>query len=260
MNLEARISSKKKKILWAAIAGLAAIGLALVVIPNGMRFTGWLLLGVAALWVVEEFLRWMEPRSHLWALCYKLFFGCLTLLLGALAVIEMEVFKWSLRDNAAIPVDAVIVLGAGVNGETPSASLQSRIDAARVYLESHPDIPVVLTGGKGSAERISEAEAMRRGLWTDDEAWNARLILEDQAVSTSENFRFSRELLEERLDLDSATIAVVTSDYHCFRSHLLAKRYGIKTAEIPSTLPWWWLNANYFIRESFAVVKAVLFG
>jgi hypothetical protein len=29
--------------------------------------------------------------------------------------------------------------------------------------------------------------------------------------------------------------------------------------DVPAELPWWWLTANYYVREAFAVVKTVLF-
>ena len=157
-------------------------------------------------------------------------------------------------------MDAVIVLGAGVNGETPSAALWSRIRAAEDYLEIHPDVPVVLSGGQGAGEAISEAEAMRRALWKEDGAENARLLLEERSTNTAENFRFSKALLEERgLDTGTATIAVVTNDFHCFRAHMIARRQGLKTIDVPAELPWWWLTANYYLREAFAVVKTSLF-
>ena len=164
------------------------------------------------------------------------------------------------EDNSAGPVDAVIVLGAGVNGETPSAALWSRIAAAADYLEQHPDVPVVLSGGQGPGEYISEAEAMRRALWTNSESWNERYLLEDRSTSTAENFKYSKELLEEYgLDTDTAVIAVVTNDFHCFRTHLIAQRQGLHIVDVPAELPWWWLTANYYVREAFAVVKTALF-
>lgn len=55
---------------------------------------------------------------------------------------------------------AVIVLGAGVNGTEPSLSLRTRLDAALDYLERWPEIPVVLTGGQGYGEEITEAACM----------------------------------------------------------------------------------------------------
>ena len=235
---------------------LACAGLALVSIPNGMKFTGYFLLGTLAIWYCGMYLHRWGKRSRRGQACYRVFLAGLGLGIVCLAGIEAAVVFRGEADNSAIPVDAVIVLGAGVNGETPSAALWSRIRAAEDYLEIHPDVPVVLSGGQGAGEAISEAEAMRRALWKEDGAENARLLLEERSTNTAENFRFSKALLEERgLDTGRATIAVVTNDFHCFRAHMIARRQGLKTIDVPAELPWWWLTANYYLREAFAVVK-----
>ncbi len=239
---------------------LACAGLALVSIPNGMKFTGYFLLGTLAIWYCGMYLHRWGKRSRKGQACYRVFLAGLGLGIVCLAGIEAAVVFRGEADNSAIPVDAVIVLGAGVNGETPSAALWSRIRAAEDYLEIHPDVPVVLSGGQGAGEAISEAEAMRRALWKEDGAENARLLLEERSTNTAENFRFSKALLEERgLDTGTATIAVVTNDFHCFRAHMIARRQGLKTIDVPAELPWWWLTANYYLREAFAVVKTSLF-
>ncbi len=239
---------------------LACAGLALVSIPNGMKFTGYFLLGTLAIWYCGMYLHRWGKRSRKGQACYRVFLAGLGLGIVCLAGIEAAVVFRGEADNSAIPVDAVIVLGAGVNGETPSAALWSRIRAAEDYLEIHPDVPVVLSGGQGAGEAISEAEAMRRALWTEDGAENARLLLEERSTNTAENFRFSKALLEEGgLDTGTATIAVVTNDFHCFRAHMIARRQGLKTIDVPAELPWWWLTANYYLREAFAVVKTSLF-
>lgn len=239
---------------------LACAGLALVSIPNGMKFTGYFLLGTLAIWYCGMYLHRWGKRSRRGQACYRVFLAGLGLGIVCLAGIEAAVVFRGEADNSAIPVDAVIVLGAGVNGETPSAALWSRIRAAEDYLEIHPDVPVVLSGGQGAGEAISEAEAMRRALWKEDGAENARLLLEERSTNTAENFRFSKALLEERgLDTGTATIAVVTNDFHCFRAHMIARRQGLKTIDVPAELPWWWLTANYYLREAFAVVKTSLF-
>lgn len=239
---------------------LACAGLALVSIPNGMKFTGYFLLGTLAIWYCGMYLHRWGKRSRKGQACYRVFLAGLGLGIVCLAGIEAAVVFRGEADNSAIPVDAVIVLGAGVNGETPSAALWSRIRAAEDYLEIHPDVPVVLSGGQGAGEAISEAEAMRRALWKEDGAENARLLLEERSTNTAENFRFSKALLEERgLDTGRATIAVVTNDFHCFRAHMIARRQGLKTIDVPAELPWWWLTANYYLREAFAVVKTSLF-
>ena len=250
----------RKNLPYACIALLTLTGLGLVVIPNGMRFTGWLFLGAAAVWALGLLVVLWGKRSRAGKLCGRIFFTGLTLGLVTLAGIEAAIVFRGEADNSNLPVDAVIVLGAGVNGETPSAALWSRIRAAEDYLEIHPDVPVVLSGGQGAGEAISEAEAMRRALWKEDRAENARLLLEERSTNTAENFRYSKELLEQRgLDTETAVIAVVTNDFHCFRARMIAQREGLHTISVPAELPWWWLTANYYLREAFAVVKTALF-
>ena len=151
------------------------------------------------------------------------------------------------------------MLGAGVNGTQPSLSLRTRLDAAAVYLTAHPDIPAVLTGGQGYGEEITEAACMydyltERGIDAD------RLILEEAASNTAENFAFSRELLKEAgVDPSADTVAVVTNDFHIARAKLLAARNGYGDAVgIPAELPWAHLEVNYYLREAFAMVKSFL--
>ena len=88
-----------------------------------------------------------------------------------------------------------------------------------------------------------------------------RLILEERAGNTAENFDFSRELLEERgIDPDGNLVAVVTNDFHIARSRLIAAKQGYGHAfGVPAKLPWVHLEINYYLREAFAVVKTVLF-
>lgn len=247
----------REKIPYWTIVLLTLAGLALVVIPNGMRFTGFLFLGSAALWLSGAFLRRWARDSRMGRLFWRAFLMGTALVLALLMGIEAAVVFRGETDNSGVPVDAVIVLGAGVNGETPSAALWSRIRAAEAYLEGHPEIPVVLSGGQGPGEAISEAEAMRRSLPGVE---NGRLLLEDRSTNTAENFAFSKELLEERgLDTETAVIAVVTNDFHCFRAHMIAQKQGLRTIDVPAELPWWWLTANYYLREAFAVVKTALF-
>lgn len=249
-----------KKVCWIGRLALALAGLALVTVPIGIRFTGYFLWGCLVVWIAGELLSQRAKRSRTGKLCFRVFCAGVGLGVMCLASIEALLIFRGEADNSAVPVDAVIVLGAGVNGETPSAALWSRIRAAEDYLERHPDVPVVLSGGQGAGEAISEAEAMRRALWGEVEAENARLLLEEKSTNTAQNFAFSKALLEEYgLDTETAVIAVVTNDFHCFRSHMIARKQGLRTIDVPAELPWWWLTANYYLREAFAVVKTALF-
>ena len=88
-----------------------------------------------------------------------------------------------------------------------------------------------------------------------------RLLLEDQAANTAENFARSKPLLYEAgVDVARDTVAVVTNDFHIARSELIAAREGYgDTAGIPASLPWAHLEINYYLREAFALVKTFLF-
>ena len=151
--------------------------------------------------------------------------------------------------------DWLIVLGAGVNGDTPSLSMLNRLNAAQAYLDAHPDCRAVLSGGMGSDEDLSEAEAMYRWL-TAQGVDPARLIREEDSTSTQENIAFSLALIP---DWESADIAVCSNEYHLCRAQLLARRMGAEVGAIPArtTLPV--LKLNYFIRESFGMIYLFVF-
>ena len=245
----------------SAVFGLAAgvLGVLFFLLP-GVRFSGYLLLGIACGCLVWQIL---DRYSHFYKiikLCKALYLASICVLLLVLSSLEIQVLRASGGDDTDTPVSAVIVLGAGVNGETPSLSLQTRIDAAAAYLKAHPRAPAILSGGKGSGERISEAEAMRHGLLAQG-IREDRLWLEDQSATTAENFRNSVRVLTDH-GLDPADpVAVVTNDFHLYRAKLLAERNGMaETVGIPAELPWWWLSVNYFVREAFATVKTLLFS
>ena len=55
---------------------------------------------------------------------------------------------------------------------------------------------------------------------------SSRILEEDRAENTRENFAFSKAMIEERLGAD-AKIAFVTTDFHVFRAGRVAKKAGI---------------------------------
>lgn len=250
-----------EKVQCALMAALALAGMLLIAVRMwGMRFSGFLLLGAAVLLALELWLDRWARRSKAgwwWRLAFRAAAG---LVLVPLVLIEGVVIAEGHREAAEKTPDAVIVLGAGVNGTSPSLSLKTRLDAALSYLEAHPDIPVVLTGGQGYGEDITEAACMYDYL-TARGVEPERLILEEDASNTAENFEFSAPLLEAAgVEIGTDTVAVVTNDFHIARSRLIAakKGYGV-TYGVGAPIPWPHLEVNYYLREAFAVVKSVLF-
>lgn len=240
-------------------AGFLVLGILFYSIP-GIRFSAYLSFIIASIFLLWLLLGILEKKFGIFKWCKRIFLVGICAVFTLICVLETVVVQYGEEDRSALPVDAIIVLGAGVNGERPSLSLQTRIDAAAAYMEKHPGVPVVLSGGQGSGEDITEAECMRRELWTEREDWNQRYLLEERSTSTAENFAFSKALLREAgIDTETAVIGVVTNDFHMYRARLIAQREGLDTIGVPAELPWWWLTVNYYIREAFALVKTLIF-
>lgn len=227
---------------------------------SGTRFLGYLGVEGAGCCILWIFLcRWAKrDRRGFW--CKRLFAMGFAAMLVLLGVMEGFILSYGAQDHMEDSADAVIILGAGIKDSEPSPALWTRLYVAEEYMERHPDIPVVLSGGLGLGEKITEAECMYNALSRGDGDWDSRLLPEGKATSTAENFKYSREVLRENgIDPDTATIAVVTNDFHMFRTHLIARRAGMSIIGLPADLPWWWVDLACTVRESFALVKTLIF-
>ena len=252
--------TKRERLLFAAALVFLALAVLLRFVP-GLRFSALLCLCATAVLFIFYLLEHFARRGHRAAAwCELALIAALLLDFSLFTVLETMVVRGSFADESDAPVSAVIVLGAGVNGETPSLTLRTRIDAAAAYLEEHPDVPVVLSGGQGPGEAITEAECMRRALVRRG-ADESRLYPEERSTSTQENLRYSRAILEE-LGVDPARrVAIVTSDFHLCRARLM---WGGDTAAVPAHLPsalyFQCLTVNYFIREAFGLAAYFVYG
>lgn len=149
----------------------------------------------------------------------------------------------------------VVVLGCRVYGERASLSLVERLEAAYSYLEEHPNAVCIVSGGKGDGENISEAECMYRWLVAKG-IDKARIYKEEQSTSTEENIAFSKVLMEEEcLNKD---IAIVTSDYHCYRSGVIAENEGMSFGAVPGHTAIW-LLPTFYVRELYAILAEWIF-
>ena len=157
--------------------------------------------------------------------------------------------------NTPKNVDYLVVLGARIRGEVPSLTLQYRLDKAYTYLVNNPDTMVIVSGGQGVGESITEAEAMKRYLVKKGIKEN-RILLEPRARDTDENLRYAFEIMDGQQE--DASSLVVTSSFHVLRSKMIAKDLGRQVGGIGSkTLPY--LIPTYYLREFFAVVEEFIF-
>ena len=159
--------------------------------------------------------------------------------------------------TATEEVDYIIILGARLYGSIPSPALLERLKAAEKYLNENADLKVVVSGGQGSDEHITEALAMAQYLM-DKGIESNRIIIEDKSTNTFENLKMSLDSIRQNDNREDLKILIVTNKYHIFRSKLLAKRLGVIPYGLPAKIPPTIVLHSY-IREYFAVLKSFLF-
>ena len=153
--------------------------------------------------------------------------------------------------------DVLIVLGGGIRGNYPTLTLKYRLDKAVDYLEEYPECIAVVSGGQGKDEAVTEASVMQNYLIAhgiDEE----RILAEDRSRSTEENFKFSKELLDEQ-NIETSRIDFVTTRFHVFRAEKVALKQGIPAQGIPSKGVWY-ITFNDYLRESIAITAYLLMG
>lgn len=166
----------------------------------------------------------------------------------------------SMLDKPEPGADYVIVLGAKVNGTTPSLALQYRIEAARDYLKENPEAKVIASGGQGKNEGISEALAIANSLLSMGVSED-RILMEDKSTSTNENLVFSKACIESLGDTaEAASVVLVSSNFHIFRAKAIARNYGYEKVEGKSAASVPWLQPNYCVREFFAILNDAVKG
>ncbi len=152
-------------------------------------------------------------------------------------------------------LDCVLVLGTQVYANGPSTLLAWRLDTAAAYLKENPETLCIVSGGQGYNEPCAEAEVMYTYLVEHGISGN-RILRETRSKNTTENIRFSKELLPEGYE----TIGIVTNDFHVYRAVKLAEAgglhgvYGVSAPSVASFLP------NNMFRECLALIKDKLAG
>lgn len=214
----------------------------------------WLLLGIAgiAAGIFLQILRRHHIVFPVWLSRTAVILVGFFLLL--FLVVEGVIIGYG-KSKPGPDADYVIVLGARVLGEKPAANLCRRLWAAYDYLQENPDTMVILSGGQGSGEDISEAEAMKRYLEQMGIA-PERMILEDKSVNTDQNLEYSMAKMEKT----DASVVIVSNDFHIFRATAIAKKKGLQTVQGLGSSTKWYTVPNMYVREAFAVIKYALWG
>ena len=150
--------------------------------------------------------------------------------------------------------DFIIILGAKINKDgSLTPLLQGRVDKAiefgnKQYEVTKKKIVYVPSGGKGKDELVAEAEAIKNYLISKG-INEKQIIIENKSTSTIENMKFSKNKIEEINK--EAKVSFSTTNYHVFRSGVIANREGLDCQGMGSKTKWYFYT-NALIREFIA--------
>lgn len=174
--------------------------------------------------------------------------------IGVFGYVEALILASS-NDVPKREVDYVIILGARIDGTRVTKSLAKRLDAAYEYAKDHNNTKLIVSGGKGSGESVTEAQAMEEYL-VNKGFDPARIIKEDASTNTDENIRFSRDIIKN----DSSSVAIVTNSFHLYRAMRIAEKQGLTNVSGIAAETDQVMALNYYVREGFAVIKYKISG
>lgn len=173
-------------------------------------------------------------------------------------IVSLSIFTFS---TGKISGDAknlpAVVLGSYVINDKPGAQLTERLNAAVEYLNDNPSAICITTGGLSEGCTLPQGTIMKNYLIANG-IDAARIYAENEAYDTDENMKYSKEILDS-LGM-SNDIALVTSEYHQYRSSLRAEKHGLNPHNVPSKTAYWWHLPHAVVREAFGVIEFWFFG
>ncbi|MDP4089400.1 MAG: ElyC/SanA/YdcF family protein [Bacillota bacterium] len=239
--------------IWASVYGFSL---------SGWNVTFWkymLLIGLAACGVGILHLKFIkEIKNKKIKRIIAVFHVFILVIIVSFFFVESLLMNYSHKKEADVP-DYVVILGAGLNGSSPSQILNYRLNESLNLIKALPeDVKIIVSGGQGPGETITEAEAMKEFLLGKGIAFG-RILKEDRSNNTLENLENTKELIRESDNRKAINITLVTSNFHMYRSRLLAERLGFNTVNCWSAPVHPFLTPVYYFREYAAVVKSMIF-
>ena len=259
IRLEKRGKEQKKRFPAAAV--FCVLGIGCLLYCGGIAIMGfgtWFFLIWGGLGILCLLLAAILRSRRLLAAIPGWFKGicCGIFLAGLLFFCTVEGMILSQYNAQAEPgADYCIVLGAQWKTTGPSEVLRRRLDKAAAYLTENPDTKVIVSGGQGGNEIMSEAAGMRDYL-VNAGIEEERILVEDKSSNTSENLVFSGEFL----DLQNSKVVIVTNNFHVFRALGIARKQGYANVEGLAAGSVLGMGPNNLLREFMGVVKDFLVG
>ena len=244
---------------WLLMIPLAGIWYIFTFLMAGYSFTALVCLCLMGILLFYNLCDWSKTRfPKTTKVVRRMFTFLLCIGLLVVGVTEALIIHASFGDRDET-CEYMLVLGAKVRPDGPSVSLMDRIRAAADYMNAHPEVIAIVSGGKGTDEPMTEAQCMYEELvklGINPE----RIWLEDKATSTWENLHFTMNLVEAKTGQRPAKIGLLSSEYHLFRASLFADACGVEAVGIPARTSRLSQKINHFMREVAGVWHYLILG
>ncbi len=168
-----------------------------------------------------------------------------------IASVGFAVILYGVIMHMRMPFNTGIIL-VYLCGVAITPQLAERLDASICYYNENPEVIIVVSGGQGYGETISEAAAMKQYLISKGIPEKA-VLTEDRSTSTYTNLNNSKQILDNYFETEY-TVVIVTNRYHTFRAAKIAQKAGMNFSVLCADTPPAEIPLRY-LRECASICK-----
>lgn len=152
-------------------------------------------------------------------------------------------------------VDAIIVLGCKVRGETPSDMLRDRLDVAIELYKAGVGDAIIMSGDHGGTD-YNEVAVMKKYA-VDNGVPEDRVFMDHAGFSTYETMYRARDVFLREAYFKR--VVIVTQEYHLYRALYVAESLGLDATGVPADLHTYGGQRGRDMREILARTKDFFF-
>ena len=178
-------------------------------------------------------------------------FICLLIILGLCFVFSIN--DWVIESTKDLIIDqtsdlegydAILILGAGVNGNSPSPMLEDRLKKGiEVYFQGTAS--KIIMSGDHSREDYDEVNVMK-DYATKMGVPSVNVFMDHAGFSTYDSLYRAKEIFKAN------KIIIVTQEYHLYRALYIAKSLGLEAIGIPAIKTSYRGDSSRELREVLA--------
>ena len=140
-------------------------------------------------------------------------------------------------------IDAILVLGAGINGTKPSHMLEDRLLKAIELYKNNISSKIIMSGDHGKADydevNIMKNFAIEKGVTSEN------IFMDHAGFSSYESVYRAKQIFKAK------KIIIVTQKYHLYRALYIANKLGIEAYGVGA-------DSRKYVGETYREVREIL--